>query len=407
MKGKKEIRMLTKKQLKKYSDVLIWGLKAARTQSYKKGDIVLVQYDPPAVHLAECLQESLLKWGMISVLRSGPTTRMEQNFYDKANQKQLTFLGSWEKDLCQHLNGRIFLHAPGSLTHLKHIDPKRIGNVAVAKKPLRDIMRKREEKGELGWTLCMVPTEALAEQAKLTLRQYTNQVIKACYLDKTDPVKEWKQIYRKAISLKKWLNQMDITHCHVASDTTDLLIRIGEKRRWSGISGHNIPSFELFLSPDWRGTKGVYYADQPSFRSGNYVEGVRLTFERGSVVKINAKKGKNFVEKQLHMDPGARRLGEFSLTDKRFSKINRFMASTLYDENFGGRYGNCHVAVGMSYTDTYAGDPAKLTPKVKDKLGFNDSALHWDLVNTENKRVTAHLASGEKVVIYEDGKFTR
>ncbi|MEJ2588535.1 MAG: aminopeptidase, partial [Deltaproteobacteria bacterium] len=263
--------MLTKKQLEKYSDVLMWGLKAARTQNYKKGDIVLVQYDPPAVRLAECLQANLLKWGMIPVLRSGPTTLMEQNFYDKANQKQLTFLGSWEKDLCQHLNGRIFLHAPGSLTHLKHIDPKRIGKEAVAKKPLRDIMRKREEKGELGWTLCMVPTEALAKQANITLRQYTNQVIKACYLDKPDPVKEWKQIYRKAIALKKWLNQMDVTHCHVESDNTDLLIKIGEKRQWSGISGHNIPSFELFLSPDWRGTKGVYYADQPSFRSGNYV----------------------------------------------------------------------------------------------------------------------------------------
>ncbi len=398
--------MLTKKQIQKYSDVLLWGLKAARIKAFKKGDIVLVQFDPAAVHLAESLQAKLLDWGMIPVLRSGPTITMEKTFYGKANQRQLTFLGSWEKDLCQHLNGRIFLHAPESLTHLKHIDPKRIGKVAVAKKPLRDIMREREEKGELGWTLCMVPTEALAKQAGLSLRQYANQVIRACYLDKPEPVGEWKKIFKKAIALKKWLNGLDITHCHIESDHTDLMIKIGEKRRWQGISGHNIPSFELFLSPDWRGTKGVYYADQPSFRSGNYVEGVRLTFERGAVMKVNAKKGKNFVEKQLHMDPGARRLGEFSLTDKRFSKINRFMASTLYDENFGGRYGNCHVAVGMSYTDTYAGDPAKLTAKMKDKLGFNDSALHWDLVNTENKRVTAHLRSGEKVVIYENGMFT-
>jgi len=397
--------MLTKKQVQKYSDVLLWGLKAARIKAFKKGDIVLVQFDPAAVHLAESLQEKLLDWGMIPVLRSGPTITMEKTFYGKANQRQLTFLGSWEKDLCQHLNGRIFLHAPESLTHLKHVDPKRIGKVAVAKKPLRDIMREREEKGELGWTLCMVPTEALAKQAGLSLRQYARQVVKACYLDKPHPVDEWKKIYKKAMALKKWLNGLDITHCHVVSEHTDLMIKIGEKRRWQGISGHNIPSFELFLSPDWRGTKGVYYADQPSFRSGNYVEGVTLTFERGSATKVSAKKGKNFVEKQLQMDPGARRLGEFSLTDKRFSKINRFMASTLYDENFGGRYGNCHVAVGMSYTDTYAGDPAKLTAKMKNKLGFNDSALHWDLVNTENKRVTARLTSGEKVVIYENGMF--
>ena len=66
------------------------------------------------------------------------------------------------------------------------------------------------------------------------------------------------------------------------------------------------------------------------------------------------------------MDRGARRVGEFSLTDKRFSKINRFMASTLYDENYGGRYGNCHLAVGSSYTDSFDGDPAKLTKDMKD-----------------------------------------
>ena len=81
------------------------------------------------------------------------------------------------------------------------------------------------------------------------------------------------------------------------------------------------------------------------------------------------------------------------------------MADTLFDENFGGANGNCHIAVGASYTDTYAGDPAAMTKTVKQKLGFNDSALHWDLVNTEAKTVTAHLTTGEKVVIYENGCF--
>jgi len=105
------------------------------------------------------------------------------------------------------------------------------------------------------------------------------------------------------------------------------------------------------------------------------------------------------------MDQGASRVGEFSLTDRRFSRIDRFMADTLFDENFGGKHGNCHVALGASYTDTYNGDPAEMTPALKKKLGFNDSALHWDLVNTEDKIVTAHLTSGRKIVIYEGGVF--
>jgi aminopeptidase len=185
----------------------------------------------------------------------------------------------------------------------------------------------------------------------------------------------------------------------------DLKVTPGKRRRWIGLSGHNIPSFEIFLSPDWRGTEGTYFADQPSFRSGNRVAGVRLEFKKGRLAKIDARKGRDFVVKQLSMDKGAGRLGEFSLTDKRFSKIDRFMANTLFDENFGGRYGNCHVALGASYSDSYDGDPSRLTKERKKKLGFNDSALHWDIVNTEKKRVVAHLVSGEEITIYEDGMF--
>ena len=397
--------MLTKKQFDKYADVLLWGLKAARSGKFKRGDVVLVQFDLPAVRLAEILQAKLLDMGMNPVMRSGLTPVMEHNFYEKANNKQLVFRGSWQDDLYKNINGRIYLHAPASLTHLADIDPKRIGKVAVAMKPLRDIMRNKEEQGALGWTLCMMPTEELAKKAKLSLRQYTNQIIKACYLDKPDPVGEWKRVFKDAVAIKKWMNSMDVTYYHVESEGIDLKIRPGDRRRWIGISGHNIPSFELFISPDWRGTEGTYFANQPSFRSGNLVEGVRLVFKRGYVSGSKARKGETFTKKQLLMDKGARRVGEFSLTDKRFSKINRFMASTLYDENYGGRYGNCHLAVGASYTDTYDGDPSKLTKEMKDKLGFNDSALHWDLVNTEKKTVTAHLTSGKKVVVYENGMF--
>ena len=113
--------------------------------------------------------------------------------------------------------------------------------------------------------------------------------------------------------------------------------------------------------------------------------GVRLTFVKGVAVKISAETGEAFTVQQLRMDRGAARIGEFSLTDKRFSRIDRFMADTLFDENFGGKHGNCHIALGASYTDTYAGDPAAMTGALKRQMGFNDSALHWDLVNTEEQ----------------------
>ncbi len=397
--------MLTNIQMDRYADVLLWGLKKARTERFRRNDNIIIRYDRPAVKLAEILHAKILDMEMNPILRAAATPQMDKDFYERANKKQLMFHAPGDKELNNGLNGSIYLHAPESITHLRHIDPRRIGRAAISRKPLRDILWKREEQGKFGWTLCMLPTQELADKAGISIKKYVSQVIRACYLDKKDPVREWDRIYREAVSIKRWINSMDVKYYHVVSDNIDLKITPGKRRRWIGISGHNIPSFELFISPDWRGTDGVYYANQPSYRDGNYVEGIRLEFKRGSVVKVSARKGEYFAVKQVSMDKGSRRVGEFSLTDKRFSKIDRFMANTLYDENYGGRYGNCHLAVGMSYSDTFDGDPSKLTKAIKNRLGFNDSALHWDLINTEDKQVIAHLYSGEDVVIYAGGVF--
>lgn len=397
--------MFTKKQLERYADVLWWGLTSAKKVPFKKNDIVLIRYNSSAVRLAEVLYAGLISRGMQPVQRVSPSATMEKDFYSRASNRQLVFIPPGEKELMSRLNGSIYLHAPESITHLSEVAPQKIGKTAVAQKALRDILNRREARGSFSWTLCIYPTAELADQAGISLEQYTRQVVKACLLNKSDPVSEWRHIYDNARSIKKWLNSMKIKSLHVESDNIDLEITPGERRQWIGISGRNIPSFEIFVSPDWRGTRGKYHADQPSYRSGNRVEGLRLEFNRGKVIKVSAENGREFVKNQLQMDKGADKVGEFSLTDRRFSRINRFMANTLFDENYGGKYGNCHIALGSSYSNTYSGDSKRLNPALKQKLGFNESALHWDLVNTEKKRVTAHLKTGNAITIYENGRF--
>ncbi|MEE9913036.1 MAG: aminopeptidase [Deltaproteobacteria bacterium] len=397
--------MLTENNLEKYADVLLWGLATAKKAALKKNEIVLIQYDRPALRLAEILYGRLIDMGIHPVQRMISTFGMELSFYRKANPKQLTFIAPGDKELYNNINGRIFLHAPESLTHLKDIDPARIGKAIVARKALKDILDQREERRKYSWTLCILPTEELARQAKMSLRQYTAQLIKGCYLDCGNPVAEWQRILKEVTAIKRRLSALPVKYFHMESARMDLRITPGDRRKWAGVSGHNVPSFEIFISPDWRGTEGVYYANLPSFRSGNYVKDVRITFVKGQAVKVEASEGEEFVKKQLAMDAGARRVGEYSLTDKRFSRIDRFMAETLFDENFGGKEGNCHIALGSSYSDTFSGDPAKLTPARKKELGFNDSALHWDLVNTEPKTVTAHLTGGKKLIVYDRGIF--
>ena len=397
--------MFTKKQLDRYAEVLLWGLKTARTARFKKKDIIAIRYNLPALRLAEVLFAKVLSMGMNPVMHMNPTSIMEKDFYSLADNRQLTFMPPGEKQLAKELNGSIFLLAPESLTHLRNIDPNRIAKTMLARKPIKDLLGRREANGLYSWTLCIYPTPELAGHAKLSMEEYTRQIVRACFLNRTQPVDEWRRIFKDARRIKKWLNSMDVKFYRVESDHIDLEITPGKNRKWIGISGRNIPSFEIFISPDWHGTRGKFYADQPSYRNGNLIEDVSFEFKRGIAVSVKARKGQNFVRQQLAMDSGADKLGEFSLTDKRFSRIDQFMANTLFDENYGGRYGNCHIALGSAYANTYSGNPANLTQKRKKDLGFNDSALHWDFVNTEKKRVTAHLTSGKVVTIYENGKF--
>ncbi|MCK5357636.1 MAG: aminopeptidase [Elusimicrobiales bacterium] len=399
-------QVFTQKELEKYADTLIWGLKTARP-SIKKYDTVLIKCDIAGLELGEIVHAKLIKqrYNVIFRLTSSPV--IEKDFFMYSDSKQRKFIAAGEKELSDGLGGYIAIHAPESLTHLKDIDTKRQSEVAIARKCLRDIMNKNEEKGRFGWTLCTYPTEELARNAKLSLKAYSRQIAKACFLNEPNPAKKWAWLYKESTGIKKWLKSLNIDQWLIQSKSTDLKIKIGDKRKFLGVSGHNIPSFEIFTSPDCRYTEGVYFANQPSFRGGNYVEGVKLEFKNGKAVKISAKKGQDYVRKILATDKGASMVGEISLTDKRFSKIDKFMANTLFDENFGGKNGNCHLAVGDSYSDTYSGDVSKMNKKIKEKLGFNSSSIHWDLVNTEDKIVKAVLKNGKTITIYEKGMFKR
>ena len=398
--------MFTNSQLQKYADVLIWALQAARRNGkFKKYDSVLLRTDMAAAPLAKAVYSKLLAQRYNVLLRWMAPEDFTTDFYQLADDKQLAYLPVGEKEIQGNINGLIALHAPLDLTHLKKVDPAKLAKSAVARKPVREILDAREQKGLFSWTLCNYPTAELAKRAGLSVKEYANQVARACFLNEKDPVKKWKEVTRQINEIGAWLSALPIKTLRVQTQHMDFEVLLGEKRRFIAGGGCNIPSFEIFTSPDWRGTRGVYFADLSSYRSGNYVKGVKLDFKNGRVIKADAEQGAEFVRKMLAMYKGASQIGEFSLTDRRFSKITKFMADILYDENFGGKYGNCHVAVGASYADTFAGPQSKLDKKAKEKLGFNDSSLHWDLINTENKTVTATLKNGTKKVVYENGQF--
>lgn len=102
----------------------------------------------------------------------------------------------------------------------------------------------------------------------------------------------------------------------------------------------------------------------------------------------------------------ADKIGEFSLTDRRHSRITKFMATTLFDENMGGEYGNTHIALGNAYKDTYPGDMAAVAEEEWAAMGYNSCPkVHTDIISTSNRTVTATLSNGAQQVIYTGGEF--
>lgn len=135
------------------------------------------------------------------------------------------------------------------------------------------------------------------------------------------------------------------------------------------------------------------------------INGIYLKFENGIIVDYDAKENKELLKEMIGI-PNANKVGEFSLTDGRFSHITKFMGETLYDENMWGPEGNTHIAIGSAYNETYIGDASKLSEKQVEELGFNQSAEHTDIISTAPRTVTATLTDGTEKIIYQNGKFT-
>ena len=393
----------SKEILDKYADVLVnFALNSGN--GVKKNEVVFLQVPESAKVLLISLQKTILKAGAHAIIQYLPD-EMSREFFELANDDQLKFFpATFLKGRVKQVDHFLMVLAETNFHELEGIDPQKIMDRNMVFKPYKDWRDAKENKGKLTWTIGLFATPAMANEANLTLKECWQQIIKACFLNYSDPVKKWQRVQKKSEKLRQKLNKLEIVSVNIKAKDTDLNINIGENRQWLGGGGRNIPSFEIFTSPDWRGTNGYIFFDQPLYRQGNLIKNIKLTFKDGLVIDAQAGYGENFL-KQLIKVENSNKIGEFSLTDKRFSKINKFMAETLYDENFGGEFGNTHIALGSAYKDTYSKKMSKLTPKDWQNLGFNDSAVHTDIISTTDRTVTATLKNGKKIILYKSGHF--
>lgn len=390
--------------LTKYARVLVnFALNSGK--GIKKGEVVRLTVNEVAKPLFIALRNQILLSGGIPLSDYQPDD-VARDYYQLASSAQLKYFPSkFLKGLVEQIDHSVAIISDTNLHELEGIDPKKLMTRSIALKPYKDWRDAKENAGKFTWTLALYGTSAMAAEAGMSLREYWDQIIKACFLDEPDPIKKWQEIFRENERIRTKLNSLAIERLHIEAKDVDLWVKIGPQRRWLGGSGRNIPSFELFISPDWRGTSGRVRFNQPLYRYGSLIENIALEFKDGHVVDSSA--DKNYaVLKQMIATAGADKIGEFSLTDKRLSRIDKFMAETLFDENISGPFGNFHLALGSSYQDSYPGNPARVSRATWKKLGYNDSAIHTDIISTTDRTVTARLTSGSTRVIYRSGQFT-
>jgi aminopeptidase len=394
--------------IEKYADVIV-NFALGGGKGIKKNDVVIVQASESAKPLYAALLKAIWKAGGHVIPRYSPDNepwfKFDRAFFELAEKHQLDFFPEkFMKGLVDDADHAIFILSETDMHSLQGIEPEKMMRRGVANKPYMEWRHKKETEGKFTWTIALYGTPAMAKEARLSLEAYWNEIIKACFLDAQHPIDEWKEIFKMLEGSKRKLNALPIKKMHVEGPDADLWITLGEKRQWMGGSGRNIPSFELFTTPDWRGTEGWIRFNQPLYRYGTLIESVELHFKKGKVVKSSAKKNEN-VLKSMIASSNADKVGEFSLTDRRFSRISKFMAETLYDENVGGKDGNTHIALGSGFHECYNGNAVRLSKKQWENLGFNDSSVHTDIVSTAPRTVTAVLKDGSEKVIYQDGQF--
>lgn len=388
-----------------YANTLVnWALHHG--EGVRAGEVVLVVIPEAAKPLYAPLRNAILKAGAFPIMDYRAQGVREADAYLLASDAQLTFFpDKLLRGQIEQIDHTISIIAEHDKYVLESVPSNKIIKRTNAYEPYHDWRIEKEAQGKYTWTLAMYGTPAMAKDAGMTPEEYWQEIINACYLDTPDPVGTWRGIQHTLEQTRSALNALHIEKVHVEGEGVDLWVKLGENRAWLGGSGANLPSFELFISPDSRGTEGEIRFNQPLFRYGKVIKDIYLRFGAGRVVESSASQNQDLLEGILNSENG-NRIGEFSLTDGRLSRITRPMGETLFDENMGGPNGNTHIALGNAYRDSYPGDTSSVTEEQWSEWGYNASPQHVDIISTAPRTVTALLPDGSTTVIYTDGKFT-
>ena len=343
--------------------------------SVQEGEYVMVQGTPLAQDLLLEIYKLILERGAHPIMNLS-LPGMQETYFNHAQDVHLDSANDFEQFWAKRAAAIIRVLAPENTRALSNVDPSRQRRNAIAHQEIQSHIL-----GNVKWVACQFPTQALAQEAGMSLRDYTAFVTKAVGLEHDEPTKLWRERGVRQAELVTRLTKAD--KLEIRSAHTNLTMHVKD-RIWINDDGQrNMPGGEVFSAPIEDSVNGHVSFDIPAIAQGREVRGVRLEFKDGLVVNASAEIGEAYLYKMLETDAGAKRLGEVGIGTNY--GIARATSSILFDEKMGG---TVHLALGRAYTQSG---------------GLNQSAIHWDLI-TDLRNGGQLIADGE--VIQDNGKFT-
>jgi aminopeptidase len=319
----------------------------------KPNENVIISGSSEAEDLVAAIYKEVILAGGHPILRFSPVG-LNYFFYKYANKNQIEKYPDIYEDMINKSHKLIGVGSESNTKELSNCDSRKITARAKVTKKISDLVCNNKPK--MNRVSTSYPTNALAQDAEMSLTEYEDFFYKACFAD-------WKTLSKKMHKINSHFKEN--SKVHLIGEGIDLKMQVHGKLSTVCDGKENMPDGEICMAPVRESLNGWVKFDYPAVRNGKEVTDVYLKFENGKVIESKASKNEDFLKAMLTTDENASYVGELGIGCN--PNVTVFTKDLLFDEKIGG---TIHLALGSAY---------------KENGGGNDSAIHWDIVKDMHK----------------------
>ena len=379
--------MTPEERLDKYGDLVV-----RVGANVQEGQEVVLFHQVEHVHVARAVARAAYRAGARRVHAQAADLHMRRAAIEFGPEEELGitpdyFLG-WARTWKDTKPAIIQLTGNPDPSLFNGLDAKLVGKAEP--RDLREIYLPLVTERVTNWVIVPAPNEGWAKTVfgEPDVERLWQAVALAMRLDADDPVEAWREHAANLRTRSAALNEAGFDAVRFRGPGTDLVVGLLEASRWmcatfettSGIEHlPNIPTEEVFTTPDWRRTTGTVRSTYPLIVPGVFarVDGLEVRFEEGRIVDVKADgDGADMIQAQLESDAQAPYLGEIALVDgsSRIRQTGLVFHDTLFDEN-----ASCHIAYGSGLPMAVDGVDGAGAEELL-AAGVNVSGTHTDFM---------------------------